>query len=40
MGWIIGAVVLLAAVAIALGLVRDASLSRRISREVRDPEDR
>jgi hypothetical protein len=40
MGWIIVVVILLAAVAVALGLARDASLAKRIGREVRDREDR
>jgi len=38
MGWVIGIVVLLAVGAVALGLTRDASLARRIGREVRDRE--
>ena len=34
MGWVLGTVALLVVVAVALGFARDASLTRRIGREV------
>jgi hypothetical protein len=40
MEWVIGTALLLAAVAFALGRARDASLAKRIGREVRKQEDR
>ena len=40
MGWIIGTLLLLAVAAVGLGLARDASLGKKIAREIHDRDDR
>jgi hypothetical protein len=39
-GWVVGTLLLLAAAAVVLGVARDASLGRKIGREMRNRDDR